>query len=308
MFIIITFGFFLIKLAPGDVVDFMAAETGTADETVSKEMRQSFGLDRSTGAQLLAYYSGIARFDLGNSPRYGQPVTQLIAARLPSTLLLVGSAIVLALVLGVTFGALMASSPGGLRDRALSFLVLTIYSLPSFWIGLMLVILFAVKLGWLPAGGASSISRRLSGLDFALDRLRYLLLPALALASHYMAVYARLTRTAMLELSRQEFVRTAVSKGLTRGQVVRRHILRNALIPVSTMAGMHVGAILGGAVVVETIFAWPGMGRLTYEAVMSRDYQLLLGILLVSSVLVIISNILVDLLHGLLDPRMRGSQ
>lgn len=304
--LVVLAGFFLMKLAPGDVVDFIAAEAGAADANASAAMRESFGLNAPILEQFWRYLVMLAGGSLGVSPRFGAPVVDLIAARLPATLLLVSLSILLAVVAGLGLGTLMALSAGKLRDRVLSVVTLLFYSLPSFWIALMLMVLFAVQLGWLPTGGQQTLGRRLSGIDLVIDRARYLVMPMLSLALYYVAVYARLTRTAVLEMRQQDYVRTAVAKGLTSWQVTLRHVVRNALIPVTTMAGMHVSAILGGAVVIETIFAWPGMGRLTYEAIQSRDHTLLLGILLFSALVVVIVNILVDLLQGWLDPRIEA--
>lgn len=304
--LVVLMSFLMMQLAPGDVVDYITAEAGAADEATTAALRESFGLDVSSFEQFTRYILTLASGSLGVSPRYGVPVIDLIWARLPATLLLVTLAIALAALLGIIFGTLMALSAGKLRDRVLTGVTLLFYSLPSFWIGLMLMILFAVSLGWLPTGGAQTLGRRLDGIDLIVDRARYLVMPVVSLALYYIAVYARLTRASVLEMRRQDYVRTAVAKGLSGAQVTLRHVLRNALIPVTTMAGMHVGAILGGAVVIETIFSWPGMGRLTFEAIQSRDYVLLLGILLISSLVVIVVNILVDLLHGLLDPRIEA--
>ena len=351
VFLVVTLGFLLMQLAPADVVDSIAAESGAPDAEAMASFRHVLGLDQGVLAQLVAYYQELLSGSLGTSLRYGKPVTALIASRLPSTLLLVLTAIAFAAAIGIAIGTVMAFSAGRLRERILTLVTLLFYSLPSFWIGLMLMILFSVILGWLPTGGAASLGmrlptareweaiargdeqrlyafdglldptkqvtlgwlptggpaslgKRLTGIDFFLDRAKYLVLPALSLGLYYIAIYARLTRASVLELRRQDYVRTAVAKGLSGGQVALRHVLRNALIPVTTMAGMHIGAILGGAVVVETVFAWPGMGRLTYEAILSRDYTLLLGILLVSALVVVLVNILVDLLHGVLDPRI----
>lgn len=304
IFVIVTAGFFLVQLAPGDAADFVAAEMGSITEQGMTDLRRLFGLDQPVLQQLWSYYAGLAQFSLGHSPRYGVPVLDLIMSRLPGTLLLMSVAIVVAVVLGLVCGTVMAVYAGRLPDRVLSVLSLLMYSLPTFWVGLMMIVLFGVLLGWLPTGGAYSIGRQLGGLDRLLDTLRYIALPALALGLNYVAIYARLTRAAVVEASGQDYVRTAVSKGLAPSQILRRHILRNALIPVTTLAGMHVGGILGGAVVVETVFSWPGMGRLAYEAVMAREYRVLLGILLVSSIMVILANALVDILHSLLDPKI----
>ncbi|WP_373790353.1 ABC transporter permease, partial [Achromobacter insuavis] len=197
------------------------------------------------------------------------------------------------------------SFAGRWLDRVLSLAALLLYSTPGFWLGLMAIILLSVKLGWLPPGGVSTIGSGATGWAYALDVARHLVLPTLALTGFYVAIFARLTRASMLEVNRQDFVRTAHAKGLTPRAVALRHVLRNALIPVTTVAGLNVGTLLGGAVVVETVFSWPGLGRLAYESVMARDYVVLLGILVLSSLLVILANIIVDLLQTLLDPRIR---
>ncbi|MFN5572552.1 MAG: ABC transporter permease, partial [Bradyrhizobium sp.] len=178
------------------------------------------------------------------------------------------------------------------------------YSIPGFWIGLMLILLFSVKLGWLPSGGSGTIGTTVSGFALVIDRARYMVLPALSLALFYIAIYSRLTRAAMLDAQTQDYVRTSAAKGLSPFAITFGHVLRNALLPVTTVAGMHLGGLLGGAVVVETVYSWPGLGRLAFEAVMSRDFSVLLGILLLSSLLVIIANVTVDLVQAWLDPRI----
>ncbi len=301
---IVILNFFLLRLAPGDAADVIAAEAGSATEETMAALRRSMGLDLSVLVQLKTYLLNLAQFDLGFSPRYGMPVLDLIMQRLPGTLLLMGVALGIAILLGVTLGAVMASFAGRLTDRVLSILSLLFYSIPGFWIGLMLILLFSVKLGLLPSGGAGTIGSGLKGWEAFKDQLQYMVLPATSLALFFVAIYARLTRAAMLEMRNQDFVRTARAKGLSPLRITVSHILRNALIPVTTMAGMHFGNMLGGAVVVETVFSWPGLGRLAFEAVMARDYNVLLGILLLSSLVVILVNGLVDLLQTRLDPRI----
>lgn len=304
MFVIVTIGFFVMQLAPGDVVDYMAAETGAATQEGMTEMRERFGLNLPALRQLGSYYSGLAHGSLGISPRYGVPVADLVLGRIPGTLILMGVAILFAAAIGIVAGTVMALTAGRLPDRLLSILSLLFYSVPTFWIGLMLIILFSVQLGWLPSGGQKTIGSATGGWAWLADRMRYIALPALTLSLHYLAIYTRLTRAAVLEASGRDHVRTAIAKGLAGGRVVRRHVLRNALIPITTYVGSHIAGILGGAVVVETVFSWPGMGRLTYEAIQAREYQVLLGIMLISAVIVIVSNALVDILQAALDPRL----
>jgi peptide/nickel transport system permease protein len=305
---IVILNFFLLKLAPGDAADVMAAEAGSATVETMAALRERFGLDNPILVQLANYLNNLVHFSLGFSPRYGMPVADLIGQRLPGTLALMLVALVTAIAIGLILGSLMATFAGRLPDRLISIVSLLFYSIPGFWIGLMLILLFSVKLGWLPSGGDSTIGSRLTGLPALLDRARYMVLPAISLALFYLAIYARLTRAAMLEVKSQDFVRTARAKGVSPFTLTTRHVLRNALIPITTMAGMHFGGMLGGAVVVETVYSWPGLGRLAFEAVMARDFSVLLGILLLSSLLVIIANATVDLLQAWLDPRIGASR
>ncbi len=306
VFGILLLNFLLLRLIPGDAVDVLASESGGATEATLAQWRSHFGLDLGLGQQLLAYLSHLAHLDLGLSPRFNLPVSQLVFDRLPNTLLLMVSALLLALALGIAAGVVMASKVGRWPDRALSLTVLLLYSTPGFWIGLMAVVLFSVTLGWLPSDGIETLGMDLHGVDWLLDRVRHAILPVLTLATFYIALYARLTRASMLEVQRQDFVRTAKAKGLHPVRVAVRHVLRNALLPVTTMAGLHFAALLGGAAVTETLFGWPGLGRLTLDAVLSRDYNLLLGILLLSSILVVVVNVAMDLLQAWLDPRVQA--
>ncbi|MFI5003040.1 MAG: ABC transporter permease [Reyranellales bacterium] len=301
---IIVLDFLFLQLMPGDAADVIAGESGAATAETMAALRERFGLDQPVLTQLLNFLSHLAHFDLGFSPRYNMSVLDMIMARLPGTLLLMVTALSLALVLGIALGSVMAAWAGRWPDRVLSVVVLLLYSMPGFWVGLMAVVLFSVKLGWLPSDSNMTVGANLAGWAFVSDRLSHLVLPALALASFFVAVYARLTRASMLEVQRQDFMRTAAAKGLHPFFIQLRHALRNALIPVTTVAGMHLGNLLGGAVVVETLFGWPGMGRLALEAVLARDFSVLLGVLLLSSFLVILANVVIDLLHAWLDPRI----
>ncbi len=304
--VVIVVDFFLLKLAPGDAADALAAESGSATAETMAAMRHHFGLDQPVVVQFLAYIENLAHFSLGFSPLYNMPVASLIGERLAGSLLLIGSAMAVALVIGILAGVVMAEWSGRWPDRVLSFCALLFYSIPGFWIGLMMIIVFSVWLGWFPSGGQETIGAGLSGWPALADHLRHLVLPAASLAMFYIAIYARLIRASMLETLGQDYVRTATAKGLGRRAVTLRHRLWNALLPLTTVAGTHVGGILGGSVVVETVFSWPGLGRLAFEAVMKRDFSILLGILLLSSLLVIVVNVLVDLLQAWLDPRIEA--
>jgi len=301
---IIILCFLLLQLVPGDAVDVLAGQAGSATAETMQALRQQYGLDAGLAGRLWNYLSHLAQLDLGYSVRFATPVVELVMARLPATLLLMLSGLGFALVLGILAGWVMASFAGRWPDRVLQVMVLVFYSTPGFWVGLMAIVLFSVKLGWLPSGGNETIGASLGGLALLADRIKYLVLPSLALSSFFIAVYARLTRAAMLEVTNQDFIRTATAKGLHPLRIQLRHVLRNALIPVTTMAGLHLGNLLGGAVVVETIFGWPGMGKLALDAVVGRDFNVLLGILLLSSLIVIVANALIDQLHAWLDPRI----
>jgi peptide/nickel transport system permease protein len=214
------------------------------------------------------------------------------------------TAIAIAVASGVALGVAAARRQGGWLDNAISVGALLVYATPSFWLGLMLIVLFSIRLDLLPSGGMMSIGSGKTSVALALDVARHLVLPALTLGLFYAAIYARLMRAAMLEVYGQEFIVTARAKGLSERAIAWTHALRNALLPVITLAGMQVGHLLGGSVLIETVFGWPGLGRLVFDALLQRDLNLLLGILFVSSVVVVLANLVVDLVYGLLDPRI----
>ncbi|GGF77304.1 ABC transporter permease [Azorhizobium oxalatiphilum] len=302
---IILFSFIILHLAPGDAIDVMAGEAGTGDAAYMAQLREKYGLDQPLYVQLARYGVQIAQLDLGYSIRNNAPVRDLILQRVGPTLLLMSVSIVLSVAMGVLFGALAAVRRNTLLDDLISLVALLAYAMPIFWIGLMFIILFSVTLGILPSGGFYDVTQQNPGLLVrSLDVAHHLVLPALTLSLFYFAIYTRLMRASMLEVMSLDYVRTARAKGLGGAKVTVRHVVRNALLPIVTMLGMQTASLLGGAVVVETVFNWPGLGRLTYDAVFQRDYSLLIGILLMSSILVIIINILVDLTYSWLDPRI----
>jgi peptide/nickel transport system permease protein len=297
--------FFLLQLAPGDAAQVLAGEAGAATPEYMAALRAQFGLDQPLLVQFWKYLLNLAHFNLGYSFRHGMPVAQLIGERVPATLLLMGASILFAVVAGATLGAIAAYRVGRIADVVISTLALVFFATPLFWIGLMLVVVFSVWLDWLPVGGMFTIEAGYTGWKYILDIARHLVLPAVTLGLFYMAVYTRLMRATMVEVRRQDFVRTAVAKGARPPRVLFAHVLRNALLPLVTMLGVQVSSIIGGAVLVETVFSWPGLGRLAFEALFQRDFNLLLGILLCSSIVVIVVNWVVDFVYTRLDPRIR---
>jgi peptide/nickel transport system permease protein len=301
---IIVMNFFLIRLAPGDPAMVMAGEAGASDKVFVAQLREKFGLDRPLPEQLFVYVKGILALDLGFSFRQQAPVSKLILERLPATLLLTLSAFAISLVLGILFGSLAARFAGGWIDTAITVFALIFYATPLFWIALMAILLFSVTMDWLPSFGYETVGANYSGFRHALDVAAHLIMPATTIGLFFMATYARMTRASMLEVKRLDFVKTARAKGLSDAVIQRRHVLRNALLPVVTLAGVHSGTLIGGAVLTETVFAWPGIGRLMYEALLQRDYNLLLGVFVVCSAMVLIFNLLTDLVYRLVDPRI----
>ncbi|MFV0298650.1 MAG: ABC transporter permease [Hyphomicrobiaceae bacterium] len=302
---IVIIAFFLLHLMPGDAVDAIAGMSGSADQATLQQMREAYGLNDSLLVQFARYLYGVVTLNFGVSINYSAPVLDVVAERLPATITLMFCAFGLALSSGILIGWVMAVFAGRWPDRLLTSGTLLLYSAPNFWVGLMIIVLFSAQLHWFPAGGNETIGASLEGWDWFVDRVRHLVLPSCALAAFFVAIYARLTRAAMLEVLRQDYIRTATAKGLHPVVIQFRHGLRNALVPVTTVAGLHLGNLLGGAVVVETVFNWPGLGRLTMNALAARDTQVLLGILILSSVAVIVANILMDWLATWLDPRIR---
>lgn len=295
--------FLLLEAAPGDAVDAYLASTG-GDRALVEELRRAWGLDAGPLARLWLYISALAHLDLGWSVAFSRPVIEVIGQRIANTLLLMGCSVALTVFVGSLLGVVAGSRPGSAADRALSLGSLALYAVPGFWLGLVLIVVFSVELRWLPGGGIETIASGLTGLARAGDIGRHLALPVAALGSIYLALYLRLMRAGMVEAWRQDFVRAALARGLPRRQIVWKHVARNALLPVITMVGLQAATLLGGSVVVESVFAIPGLGRLAHEAVVQRDTPLLLGVILTGAGLVILANLAVDLLYGWIDPRV----
>lgn len=305
LLMVVVVDFALLDLAPGDLAQVMAGEVGAASADYIDHLRAIYGLDQPAPLRLAHYIARILSFDLGYSPRYHAPIAELIAARLPATLLLAGAALVIAVAFGVAGGFVSAYRPGGAADRIVSIFSALACATPSFLVGLALVILFSVELKWLPTGGMTDVSPPPSAWGRFVDLLAHLVLPATTLGVFFAAIYVRVTRTAMLEARNQDYVRTAEAKGVAPLAVAYRHVLRNALLPIVTVVGLQAGSLLGGAVLVETVFSWPGLGRLAFESISQRDFNLLSGVVLSGAIGVLLVNFSVDILYGLLDPRVR---
>jgi peptide/nickel transport system permease protein len=304
---IIVVNFLLIHAAPGDPASAIAGQSGQADPLFMEQLRAEFGLDKPLPVQLWIYVQKVLSLDLGVSHRLKRPVLSLIGERLPATILLTGIAFAIALLGGIVLGVLASRRPGGPVDATIMTISLIFYATPLFWVGILLVLIFGIWLNWLPTFGMMTVDVQLRGLDYVLDVARHAVLPVVTLAVFYAAVYIRLTRSSMLETASQPYVRTARAKGASERRIRWIHMLRNALMPVITVAGIQAGHLLGGSVLVETVFAWPGVGSLAFESLLARDYDLLLGIFLCTSALVLIFNLLTDLLYFAIDPRVRAA-
>jgi len=302
---VIVLNFTLIKLAPGDPAIVIAGESGAGDPAVLEEIRADYGLDQPFIEQLGKYVGRVATGDLGESFFFNLPVTELISARLWPTVLLVGTSLLFALIIGVLVGVFTSRRPESLWSHLATVLALVGFSMPVFWTGLELVILFSSVLELLPIAGMRDVQFEGNWLEARIDVAKHLFLPALTLGLLYLAQYSRLSRASMLEVLESDYVRTARAKGLVERVVVYKHALRNAVIPVVTVAGLQVGSLLSGALLVETVFNWPGLGRLAFDAVLRRDAPVLLGVLLSSAILVVVANLLTDVVYRLIDPRIR---
>lgn len=281
--------FFMLRMLPGDPAQVLAGLMATPDEV--ELIRHQLGLDRPIHVQYVFFLGRLARFDLGRSARTQNPVTEEIWARLPNTMLLAVVAITLACLFGIPAGIISAVRPYTWLDYVVTSMAIFGISMPVFWLGLMLVVVFAVWLQWLPAGGTGT--------------WRHVILPSFTLAAFVVAFIARMTRSSMIEVLSQDYTTTARSKGLKEQVVVIKHALKNALIPIITVVGLQFGMLLGGAVLTETVFAWPGVGRLIVDSILARDYPVIQGAILVFGLLYILVNLVVDLLYAYVDPRIR---
>ena len=291
--------FVFMQLAPGGP-DALFARNGRMSQEQLDAIRRNMGLDQPEHIQLLRWLGNLLQGDFGTSYREFRPVTEVIWDVFPNTLLLMGAGLLIALVFSILAGILAARRQYGFFDNVSSFVSYFGLAMPVFWFGLMLQLLFAVELGWLPSAGM----RDPQG-GGALDTLEHLALPAFTIAIGSIAGWSRYIRSSTLEAMGQDYVRTARAKGLRERVVVLRHVLRNALIPLVTVVGIDVPLYLTGAVLVETVYSWPGMGRLFFDSLTNRDYPVLMGTLVLGAVLIVLGNLLADLIYGLLDPRIK---
>jgi peptide/nickel transport system permease protein len=291
--------FFLIRLVPGDVVNIMMGDE-FRDPKLEEELRRVFGLDQPVLIQFGNWFGALVRGDLGHSMRSGEPVMTEILGRFPVTLELTIAALLVSLLVALPLGVISATRRNGLLDSGARILSLIGLSLPNFWLGILLIMLFSVVLRILPSGGYAPFS-------LGWDHFRFLVLPAITLGTSLAAVTMRMTRSALLEVLGLEYVRTARAKGLSEWTVVTRHALRNSLIPVVTIIGIQMGSLLGGTLVIEQVFSWPGLGSLVIESIYQRDYPLLQGLTVFLALFFVLSSFLVDMLYLYLDPRLRSN-
>ena len=299
---VVVLTFALIHLAPGDPVRILGGDGG--DESYYRAMREKFGLDRPLPEQLAIYIGSAVRGDLGFSYVQRRPVLDVIADRVPATLLLMGPALIISTLVGIWLGALAARRPDRNADRAITVGTLIGSATPAFWLGQVLVIVFAGVLGWFPVAGMRNARGVAPGLEIP-DLAWHLVLPVVTLGVLQLAIVTRLTRSGLIEAMREDYTRTARARGLSVSQVLRRHALPNALLPVVTIIGTHFGTLLSGAVLTEIIFAWPGLGRLLFDATLARDYPLLMALFIMASASIILANLITDLVYAAVDPRIR---
>jgi peptide/nickel transport system permease protein len=290
--------FIFMQLAPGGP-DAMFARNARMTEEALQAIRRNMGLDRPVHEQLIVWLGNLVRGDLGISYTQYRPVSQVIWDVVPNTLLLMGTGMLISLAAALTFGILAARRQYGFFDNITSFISYFGLAMPVFWFGLMLQLLFAVRLGWLPSAGMES-----AGGGGPWDVARHLVLPAFTIAIGSIAGWSRYVRSSTIESLSQDYVRTARAKGIDERRVLLGHVLRNALIPFVTVVGIDVPLYLTGAVLTETVFSWPGMGRLFFDALTVRDYPVLMGILLLGAVFIVLGNLIADVLYGVLDPRI----
>jgi peptide/nickel transport system permease protein len=303
---VIILNFFLLHAAPGDVVDAMLAEGGGGDPELAARLRASYGLDEATHIQLIKYLGQVFRGDLGYSFYYDQSVTELLLGHLPTTLMLTISALILAVVFGTLFGVYAALKPKGIFSNFVTVLSLFGYATPVFWLGMIILLVFALYLPLFPAFGIRSLPEPEHAVGRILDIIHHLVLPTFTLAILYLASYSRISRASMLDVLGSDYIRTARAKGLSETKVIFKHSLKNAAMPVVTLAGLQLAQVFSGAILVETVFSLPGVGPLLYESIVRRDFPVILGVLFGAASTTIIANIITDLIYKYMDPRIQS--
>jgi peptide/nickel transport system permease protein len=295
--------FAIVHAVPGDPAILLAGESASPQRV--EEIRRELGTDRPLPQQFVTYVGKIGRGDLGDSTSLGQPVTTVLGQRLVPTLLLGGTALVISTLLGILLGLLAARRPFGRRDLAITSVSLTMYAVPSFWLAQMAAIAFAVKLDLVPLLGYSDVRRNFTGIDHYVDVAYHLVLPATVLAVSELALLTRVTRTGLLQEMGRDYARTARAKGVSEDRILRHHVMRNALMPVVTVVGTRVGFLFSGAVLIEAVFSWPGLGSLITSSARESDRETMLGLVLLISLCVIVANAVTDIIYGWIDPRVR---
>jgi len=303
---IVCVNFVIFRMAPGDPVRMMFRDPRVSAEKL-EEMKQTFGLDKPLSGQFVSYVKGLARGDLGQSFSHRRPVLEVIAAKIPATLLLVVTALMFAILLGVALGALSGWKSGTKLDTFILTASLTMYSIPTFALGIILLLVFAYHIAIFPLGGMATPASLLEGVELVRDVLWHMFLPALSIVIWYVGEYVLLTRSSMIDVMGQEYITTAQAKGLKKFKILKNHALRNALLPVVTITGVNLGFAVAGVIEAETVFSWPGVGRLVYDAVSHRDYPLLQGVFLLFAFSVVLANLVIDLIYGYIDPRIKVS-
>lgn len=302
--VVVLFCFVVIQLAPGTPISMISGSDGITQEQ-QQLLEEQWGLNEPLAKQSWVYLKNMLSFDLGISYRQGRPVIDIILERLPATLLLMLPALAIAVLLGVSVGIYCSRRMNSFSDSIATVVTLAGYSVPLFWIAQLLILVFSMKLRLFPVSGLTDLRAGYTGLALVWDMFKHLVLPGTCLVFYYSAMILRVTRTKMAEVLKSDYIKTARAKGLSEGEVIRNHALRNALAPVITVVGMELGSIVMGATVVESVFGYPGTGRLIYDAVTKRDYPLIAGSFFFISIMVIVVNVIVDIIYAVIDPQVR---
>lgn len=301
---VLVLNFSMLHLAPGDIADTIAQASGGADAEVMEQIRKDYGLDQPFIVQLGQYIGKVLSLNLGHSFFFNQPVTTLIFEKIPATLLLVVTAQIFALVVGILLGIFSARNPNGLLSHFVTFTALFGYAAPVFWTGILLLITFSLNIRLFPSGGMIDVTVEGGFFAHVWDLFRHMVLPVFTLSTIFLALYSRLCRASMMEVLGSDFIRTAKAKGLSENSIIYKHALKNSLSPVVTLAGIQFSAVVSGAVLVEAVFSWPGLGSLALQSIIARDTPTILGILFFSALVVIVGNLITDMILRLIDPRV----